>query len=127
MDLPADMESVVAAFTRKNPRDASLIKAIANGFAPSVREFIVAAVEPVRSENARLSAELVGLRDRVKELESRPSLKYAGIWKSDAVYGSGTFITDGGSVWHAQRASVGERPGSGDAWQLAVKKGRDAR
>lgn len=64
---------------------------------------------------------------RIEALEARPELKYLGVWASETVYGAGTFITDGGSVWHAQRASVGEKPGAGDAWQLAVKKGRDAR
>lgn len=64
---------------------------------------------------------------RIEALEARPELKYLGVWASEKVYGAGNFVTEGGSVWHAQRASVGEKPGAGDAWQLAVKKGRDAR
>lgn len=67
------------------------------------------------------------LQEEMRKVRDAPSLKYAGVWKSDAVYGAGTFTTDSGSMWHAQRASVGERPGAGDAWVLAVKKGRDAR
>jgi hypothetical protein len=67
------------------------------------------------------------LVERVAHLEARPELKYLGVWRHDQVYGSGTFITDNGSLWHAQRASVGERPGAGDAWILAAKKGRDGR
>lgn len=64
---------------------------------------------------------------RIKALEDRPELKYCGVWQQDQVYGAASFATDAGSLWHAQRASVGERPGSGDAWKLAVKKGRDGR
>jgi hypothetical protein len=64
---------------------------------------------------------------RIEELEARPVMKYIGVWDQAKIYGAGNFVTEGGSLWHAQRASVGERPGSGDAWQLAVKKGRDAR
>jgi hypothetical protein len=67
------------------------------------------------------------LTDRIKVLEDRPDLRYSGVWQQDQVYGSGNFVTDGGSLWHAKRASVGERPGVGDAWQLAVKRGRDGR
>jgi hypothetical protein len=64
---------------------------------------------------------------RIEALEARPDLKYLGVWASEKVYGTGNFVTEGGSLWHAQRASVGEKPGTGDAWQLAVKKGKDAR
>lgn len=67
------------------------------------------------------------LRSEVHELRKRPDLKYLKVWDATKVYGSGNFVTDGGSMWHADRASVGEKPGSGDAWTLAVKKGRDAR
>ena len=67
------------------------------------------------------------LVERVAHLEARPELKYSGVWRRHQVYGSGTFITDGGCVWHATRATVGERPGSCDAWQLAVKAGRNGR
>ncbi|MBR1231975.1 hypothetical protein [Bradyrhizobium sp. AUGA SZCCT0182] len=75
------------------------------------------------------NAIIATLTDRVKELEARPSsLKYVGVWDQQKVYGAGNFVTDGGSMFHAQRASVGERPGSGsDAWVLAVKKGKDAK
>lgn len=67
------------------------------------------------------------LNARIKVLEARPELKYCGVWSADKVFGQGNFVTDSGSLWHASRANIGERPGSGDAWQLAVKKGRDAR
>ena len=66
------------------------------------------------------------LTERLSALEKRPEFKYAGVWKNDAVYGLGTFCTDGGSMWYARRANVGERPGACDAWQLSVKRGRDA-
>jgi hypothetical protein len=54
-------------------------------------------------------------------------LKYLGVWSAEKVYGTQSFVTDAGSMWASQRASVGERPGTGDAWVLAVKKGKDAR
>lgn len=69
------------------------------------------------------------LEARVNGLEERAAaMKYVGVWHQDHVYGAGNFVTDGGSMFHAQRGSVGERPGTGnDAWVLAVKKGKDAK
>ena len=78
--------------------------------------------------NNKLTACVRELQTAVKDLSNRPSLKYVGVWNQEKVYGAGNFVTDSGSVFHAQRASVGERPGSGgDAWVLAVKKGKDAK
>lgn len=74
-----------------------------------------------------LSDSIIEMRAEIRTLQDRPSLKYAGVWKQDKVFGAGNFVTDGGSMWHAERATVGERPGSGDAWTLIVKKGKDAR
>jgi hypothetical protein len=91
------------------------IQILCDSFAPVIRDYVLDAVRP--------------LHDRIKVLEARPNLKYCGTWAADKVYGVGNFVTDGGSIWHAQRASIGERPGTSpaDAWLLAVKKGKDAR
>jgi len=64
------------------------------------------------------------LLERIEALEARPEMKYCGVWKSDVVYGAGSFTTDSGSIFHANRASVGKRPGTSDSWTLAVKRGR---
>jgi hypothetical protein len=77
--------------------------------------------------NKATVAQLAKLRAQVKTLTEQPTLKYCGVWSPEKVYGTGNFVTDSGSLWHGQRASVGERPGSSDAWMLAVKRGRDAR
>jgi hypothetical protein len=77
-----------------------------------------------RDRRNKLESKLLA---RIEALEARPEMKYLGVWAEDKVYGTGNFVTEGGSMWHAQRASVGERPGSGDAWILAIKRGRDAR
>jgi len=49
-----------------------------------------------------------------------------GVFKYGTAYEHGDGVTFGGSFWIAQRASDTEKPGTGDAWRLAVKKGRDA-
>jgi hypothetical protein len=65
---------------------------------------------------------------RVKELENRPTLKYLGVWSAEKVYGTQSFVTDAGSMWASQRASVGERPGTGSDggyWQSKKERTRD--
>jgi hypothetical protein len=74
-----------------------------------------------------LRAEIEKLQHRVEQLEARPSVKYAGTWKEKNFFGEGVLVTDNGSMWHAKRPSIGERPGQTDAWTLAVKRGRDGR
>jgi hypothetical protein len=64
---------------------------------------------------------------RIEALEARPQLQYQGVWSTDKVYGEGNLSTDQGSLFHANRATVGERPGSSDAWTLVAKRGRDGK
>ena len=65
---------------------------------------------------------------RVAELESRPTLKYLGIWSRDLPYTEGNFVSYDGAMWHAACDSKGVRPGDGgQCWKLAVKQGRDGK
>jgi hypothetical protein len=71
---------------------------------------------------------LAPLVKRINELEARPTLRYCGVWKGDVGYGEGAAVTHDGSVWIAKAiASPGARPGENNAWQLAVKRGKDGR
>lgn len=115
-----ELDIHAAEWARKNPKEAGLIKAVASGMAPVIRDFLKKTFEPI-------GRELAVIQNRVKEWEERPALKYVGTWKADGIYRIGMFVTDSGSLWHAQRASVNERPGSSDAFVLAAKKDRDAR
>ena len=85
----------------------------------------------VSSETAALmkviAREFAVLQKRVAELEARPAMKYEGVWDAEKVYRVGDFVTDGGSLWHCSDTNIGVRPGSSDAWRLAVKRGRDGR
>ena len=120
MSAEKDLDTHTAEWARQNPKEAVLIKAVSRGVAPVIRDFLQRAFD-------QAGREIAELQNRVKELEERPALKYAGTWKADGIYRTGMFVTDSGSLWHAQRASVNERPGSGDAFVLVAKKGRDAR
>jgi hypothetical protein len=85
-------------------------------------------VEKVLSIVAKgVGAEIHRMEKRIAELETRPTMKYEGVWDEQKVYRIGDFCTDGGSMFCCRESNVGARPGSSDAWQLAVKKGRDGR
>lgn len=49
-----------------------------------------------------------------------------GVFKDGTEYVKGDGVTSGGSFWIAQKETK-ERPGTSDAWRLAVKKGRDGK
>jgi hypothetical protein len=74
--------------------------------------------------NRALATNILELQATTKEIGARQTLKYLGVWNAEKVYAAGSFVTDHGSTWHAQRASAGERPGTGESWVLAVKAGR---
>lgn len=64
---------------------------------------------------------------RIRQIEERPELKFAGVWRRDKSYNAGAVVSDRGSAWVAKTANQGQRPGDTRLWTLIVKKGRDAR
>ena len=50
-----------------------------------------------------------------------------GVYKDGSAYEQGDAVTWGGSLWIAQKDSPEGKPGMGDGWRLAVKKGRDGK
>lgn len=51
---------------------------------------------------------------------------YRGVYQAEQQYQPGQGVTWDGSMWVALR-ETDARPGTDDSWQLAVKRGRDAR
>jgi hypothetical protein len=82
-------------------------------------------VETIRRQELRTHLEALEQRIEVME-EERKNFAYRGVWEAGLAYRAGNFVTDGGSVWHCKRTTT-QRPGPGDAWQLAVKRGQDGR
>ena len=64
------------------------------------------------------------LEARLAELEAR---EYLGVWSSDKNYRKGAMVTYDGSLWIARIDSHAVRPGTSQAWQMAVRKGSDGR
>lgn len=69
---------------------------------------------------------IAALEARVAALEANPPLSYEGVYEAGKSYRKGQAATFAGSLWIAQRDTDGS-PGTGDAWKLAVRKGRDAK
>jgi len=67
------------------------------------------------------------LEQRVKALEARPAAPgYKGVWKEGIGFEPGAMVTHGGSLWVCKATTI-LKPGTSDAWQLAVKRGKDGR
>ncbi|MGO4173743.1 hypothetical protein [Bosea sp. TAF32] len=81
-----------------------------------------------KRETSPSGKKLDGLAARVAELEAGGVI-YAGVYqRSGVTYRKGSLVTADGSGWIALReAKEGEAPGASNAWQLAIKRGKDGR
>ena len=80
---------------------------------------LTAIAELLRQVNGRLDA----LERDVNEVRA---FRYCGVWSEHQQYNANDFATHNGSVWHC-RESTRQRPGDGNVWSLAVKRGKDGR
>lgn len=90
----------------------------ADALAPVIREYFEVNFRP-------LADRLAELEKTAAELKAQPTLRYIGTWQP-ASYKHGTAATWAGSLWVAMRDTT-SKPGTDDAWQLAVKRGRDGK
>lgn len=79
----------------------------------------------------QLEKRLEAVEDRAIELESKPSVRYLGVFEEQREYREGDAVTWGGHLWIARSSSTGVRPGfageNSKEWTLAVKRGRDGK
>lgn len=75
-----------------------------------------------------ISERMTPLRKRIEELERRVEaaetrgIEFRGTWqKAEPSYRRGAVTVFNSSVWVACRETEGERPGTGDRWQLILK------
>ncbi|EKF39928.1 collagen triple helix repeat-containing protein [Nitratireductor indicus C115] len=65
--------------------------------------------------------------EKMKEFPfTLPVVLDRGVFKAGDTYSAGDGVTWGGSFWIAQKDTA-DKPGDGDGWRLAVKKGRDGK
>lgn len=66
--------------------------------------------------------------DLVREREVRfPTVIDRGVYRHGERYQRGDGVTFAGSWWIAQKDAPEDKPGQGDGWRLAVKRGRDGK
>lgn len=64
----------------------------------------------------------------VREREVRfPNVIDRGVYRHGELYQRGDGVTFTGSWWIAQKDAPKDKPGQGDGWRLAVKRGRDGK
>jgi hypothetical protein len=111
-----DERERVERFRQRHPEKAREIERMVKVLRPVVAEIVgtvvMAAIKPLVA--------------RIRELESN-GLKYCGVYQGDQAYLRGSMVTHEGPGWVSRRDTKGERPGDCEAWQLAIKRGRDAR
>ncbi|MDH3461465.1 MAG: hypothetical protein OEM00_10950 [Burkholderiaceae bacterium] len=73
-----------------------------------------------------IGARLAAVEQRLASVEKAP-LAYCGVHESGRRYDKNAIVTHSGGMWCALRETQ-QKPGDGgDAWQLCVKPGRDAK
>ena len=132
-------------------KDGQTIRAVANGLAPPLIDFIEKKVNPLQARITELTSEISQIRSewqallsqrKVKTIKTRrengqlvadvfegdgtPINKYFGTWKADNEYDEGAVVTHDGSGFIAKK-STREKPGTSDSWQLFVKRGKDGK
>lgn len=75
---------------------------------------------------AKLFALAMQRVEAIEDAIESHGVKYVGVWQRSGEYERGNLATHDGSMWHAVKTTRDE-PGTSDAWQLAVKAGRNGR
>ncbi len=71
----------------------------------------------------KVAGRFAALEARIKELESRPMLKYSGVWRSDHAYAEGHLTTHKGALWLAVHTTNLEPGTEASGFRLIVKSG----
>src|SRR5438477_7797034 len=82
-----------------------------------------AVAEKARAEEFLKVVDKIVARFRTIEERLEGAMSYRGVHQRALKYAKGSAVTCDGSLFVALRETQNERPGSSDAWQLAVKNG----
>ena len=99
-------------FVTRKRHEADILMLV-DAIGKALAEYVAAKTEP--------------LLKRIAELEARPAFDYTDTFEQGRSYRKGQGCTQGGSIFVAMK-DYPAAPGTPDSgWQLAVKRGRDAR
>ncbi|HYT69701.1 MAG TPA: hypothetical protein VEL51_24995 [Vicinamibacterales bacterium] len=100
-----------------------VVTAIKMAIAP-LRDRIAALEGRASQTDADPTIDRAAIVARLKALEDRPALTYAGVFEHGVAYREGALVTRSGSLWlalHDTRATPGSDP---EKWRLVVKSGQ---
>jgi len=97
-------------------------------FGKSIKRVVEIIAAETKSALSTRDARLNGLEKRMAALESSiAEFAYKGVWQPATVYRRHNSVTDGGGLWIFVGELTVQRPGEGQDWRLAVKRGKDGR
>ena len=116
---------IVRAIRNTDPLEASQGDLTAAGWAVQVRG--VAGIALMQTDERTYALSLTYSDGSTQRHDlSVPALIDRGVWQ-ELAYAPGDAVTWDGSLWIRQAGHADERPGTGKAWRLAVKRGRDGK
>ncbi len=99
--------------TKESSESGTVVKGVAR-FVRGLLDPLAKRIETLEAENA----------DFQRQLDAR---EHKGVWSDTTLYVKHNSVTHAGSLWICREDDPSGRPGECDAWQLAVKRGRDGR
>jgi hypothetical protein len=103
-----------------------LLDTIASGLATVLKELFAprdTRIEALERRCADLEFQTTQSAARLKSLEARPELKYAGVFREGQRYSAGSLITRSGSLWLCEQDTDLEPGTALSGWKLIVKRG----
>ncbi len=89
-----------------------------------IRQAVAALVETLAPQLKAMRDRNEALERRVAQLETKPHVKFCGVWDASATYEKGDACTRSGSLWICTSATTVGVPGQDfSSWQMAVKNG----
>lgn len=114
----SEPETTLDDFLKKYGKKAATLHDVHDAF-----DVLFKLMSEMNERNKARNQRLDALEAKVKELESKPLLKYAGVWQSGKTYGEGRLVTHGGSLWLATETTADTPGNDGSGYRLIVKRG----
>jgi polyhydroxyalkanoate synthesis regulator phasin len=120
------LQREVAGLKARKPFDGT---AVGQKMAEAVRGYCDKAFDDIHDRIDRLERRLDDMRERVRQIQTRPQLRFAGQFRDHdgKVFEPGDLVSSGGSLWACMKDTSTRPSMDNEFWQLAVRKGRDGK
>lgn len=97
-------------------------------FGKSIKRVVEIMTAETKNALSTRDSRIAALEKRMAAMEGRiAEFAYKGVWQAGTVYRECNSVTDNGSLWICISQQSTQRPGDGQDWRLAVKRGKDGR